>query len=302
LSNKQPLLILVVGPTASGKTALAIQLAEKFNTVVVSADSRQFYKELPIGTAMPDAQQLAQIQHYFIADRSLHQHLNAGAYEVEANALLNQLFQKHSIVIACGGSGLFLKALVDGFDAIAPRSVEVRTHWQNVLAKEGIAALQEAVKQQDPVYAATADMQNHQRLIRALEVMEVSGLPYSAQRTESPKKRPYRCLWIGLNPDRALLHERIHQRVDAMLAAGLVDEARAVWPYKEAEALKTVGYVELFAHFEGLCSLAEACEQIKTNTRQYARRQMTWFRKNPDIHWFEAPCSEIEQLIEKLSS
>lgn len=294
---QKPLLILIVGPTASGKTALAIRLAEKFKTVVVSADSRQFYRELPIGTAMPDAGQLAQIKHYFIADRSLQQHLNAGAYEIEANNLLNELFQKNEVVIACGGSGLFLKALVEGFDAIAPRSDAVRAHWQNVLAKDGITALQQAVKEKDPVYAAKADMQNHQRLIRALEVIEVSGMPYSIQRNESPKKRPYRCLWVGLNPDRALLHENIHQRVAAMMEAGLVEEAKAVWPYKEAEALKTVGYVELFAHFEGLCSLSEATEQIKTNTRQYARRQMTWFRKNPDIHWFDKDKPDIDLLI-----
>jgi tRNA dimethylallyltransferase len=297
---KNPLLILIVGPTASGKTALAIHLAKKFDTEIVSADSRQVYRELPIGTAMPTAHELAEVQHHFIADRSLKQHLNAGVFEREGNKRLAELFQKKQVIIACGGSGLFLKALVEGFDDIAPRDEVRRKHWQKIFEKEGIAPLQQALQNMDPAYAASADMQNHQRLIRALEVIESSGKPYSTQRQATPKSRPYDCLWIGLSPERSLLNEHIHQRVDAMIHAGLEEEAKAVYIFREAEALRTVGYVEFFDYFDGKTDLPTAIETIKINTRQYARRQMTWFRRNPAIHWFpSADAAEIAPFIAK---
>lgn len=300
---KKPLLLLIVGPTASGKTGLSIRLAEQLGTEIISADSRQVYRELPIGTAMPSMEELKRVHHHFIADRSLHQHLNAGTYEREANELLAVLFRKKAVVVACGGSGLFLKALVEGFDDIAPRDETRRKYWQNRFENEGILPLQEALLLRDPAYAATADMQNHQRLIRALEVIESSGKPYSTQRMATPKNRPYDCLWIGLSPDRAELHNRIHDRVDAMITAGLEAEARAVYDYKDVEALRTVGYVELFDYFEGKIDLTTAIEAIKTNTRQYARRQMTWFRRNPDIHWFaDAASTEIDAFVAKFIS
>lgn len=249
---------------------------------------------------MPSPEESKRVPHHFIADRSLHEHLNAGAFEREGNDLLNTLFQQKDIVIACGGSGLFLKALVEGFDAIAPRDESRRKYWQDRFENEGISPLQQALIAQDPAYAATADMQNHQRLIRALEVIESSGKPYSTQRMSTPKIRPYDCLWIGLSPDRALLHTRIHERVDAMIEAGLEAEARAVYAYKDVEALRTVGYVELFDYFDGKTDLPTAIEAIKTNTRQYARRQMTWFRRNPAIHWFaDADAAEIDAFVAK---
>lgn len=297
---KNPLLILIVGPTASGKTGLSVRLAEQLGTEIISADSRQVYRELPIGTAMPSTDELKRVPHHFIADRSLHEHLNAGVFEREGNERLEQLFQKKEVVVACGGSGLFLKALVEGFDDIAPRDEARRNHWQTLFEKEGITPLQQALTALDPAYAATADMQNHQRLIRALEVIESSGKPYSTQRMSTPKKRPYDCLWIGLSPDRARLHSRIHDRVDAMMEAGLEAEARSVYAHKDAEALRTVGYVELFDYFEGKTDLPTAIEAIKTNTRQYARRQMTWFRRNPAIHWFsDAESTEIDAFVAK---
>jgi len=297
---KKPLLILIVGPTASGKTGLSVRLAEQLGTEIISADSRQVYRELPIGTAIPSAEELKRVPHHFIADRSLHQHLNAGAYEKEGNERLAILFKKQDVVVACGGSGLFLKALVEGFDDIAPRDEARRKHWQLMFETEGILPLQQALQTLDPDYAATADMQNHQRLIRALEVIESSGKPYSTQRMATPKIRPYDCLWIGLSPERALLHSRIHDRVDAMIEAGLEAEARSVYAHKEAEALRTVGYVELFDYFDSKTDLPTAIEAIKTNTRQYARRQMTWFRRNPDIHWFaDAASTEIETFVAK---
>ncbi len=297
-----PLLVLIVGPTASGKTDLAIRLAEKYGTEVLSVDSRQVYRELPIGTAMPDARQLARVKHHFIADRSLEEHLNAGVFEREGNERLDQLFKKYPVVIACGGSGLFLKALTEGFDDIAPRDEARRAHWASVFAQEGIVPLQQALRSLDPVYAETADMQNHQRLIRALEVIETSGKPYSTQRQAMAKTRPYKCLWIGLSPERPLLHERIHQRVDAMITAGLETEARQVYPQREAEALRTVGYAEFFDYFDGKLDLDAAIEAIKTNTRQYARRQMTWFRRNEAIHWFPGDeVAEIDALVAKFT-
>lgn len=301
--NDKPVLILVVGPTASGKTALAIDLAVKLKTSIVSADSRQFYRELPIGTAIPDAHQLAMAQHYFIADRSLEHHFNAGAYEKEANALLESLFTHNKVVIACGGSGLFLKALVDGFDDISPRNEVIRQQWQQEFETNGIEKLQLEVSSRDPHYAASADMHNHQRLIRALEVMDQTGRPYSELRKNKAKSRPYSCLWIGLSPERSVLHQRINDRVDHMIALGLVDEAKKVYHLRDLESLRTVGYEELFQHFDGNITLEQAISDIKTHTRQFARRQMTWFRKNPEIHWFSEPGDpEIWNLVRNLTT
>ena len=302
MANDKPVLILVVGPTASGKTALAIDLAVKLKPSILSADSRQFYRELPIGTAMPNAEQLAMAQHYFIADRSLEDHLNAGAYEKEANVLLESLFTSKNVVVACGGSGLFLKALVDGFDDISPRNEAIRQQWQHEFDTNGIERLQFEVRLRDPHYAASADMHNHQRLIRALEVMEQTGRPYSELRKNETKTRPYRCIWIGLSPDRPVLHQGINDRVDHMITAGLVEEAKKVYHLKEHESLRTVGYEELFEYFEGSITLEQAIYDIKTHRRQFARRQMTWFRKNPEIHWFSRPDDpEIWNLVRNLT-
>jgi tRNA dimethylallyltransferase len=284
---EKPLLVLIVGPTASGKTSLAIALAKAFESEIISFDSRQFYKELAIGAAIPTEAERETVPHHFIADRSYTDHLNAGGYEKLAIDRLNQLFERHPILFAVGGSGLFAKALVEGFDDMSVKNEVVREHWRNRFELEGLEPLQQHLKAADPVYASEVDLNNHQRLIRALEVIDTTGLPFSHFRKKQAKERPFRCLWIGIDMDRNLLHERINQRVIAMMEAGLVDEARGLYPYRTHESLITVGYRELFDHFDGQYDLEEAIRLIQRNTRHFARRQMTWFNKNKDIHWFQ---------------
>lgn len=297
---QHPLLILVVGPTASGKTALAVEIAKAFACEVLSFDSRQFYRELPIGAAIPSLEEMQGIPHHFIADRSVTQHLTAGAFEREGNERLAALFTQKQVVVAVGGSGLFAKALVQGFDDMSNKNEGRREYWKAVFDAEGIAPLQQAVAERDPVYASQADMQNHQRLIRALEVMDSTGAPFSSFRKSQPKERPYRTLWVGLEPDRSLLHERINQRVLYMVEAGLEEEARQLYPLRLLESLQTVGYREWFGHFDGLYNRDEAIRLIQRNTRQFARRQMTWFRNQAQVHWFESgELSPILALIQQ---
>lgn len=285
--QKQPLLILVVGPTASGKTALAVDLAKSLQCEVLSFDSRQMYRELPIGAAIPTSAEMQGIPHHFIADRGIEEHLSAGAFEREGNLRLSELFARNQVVVAVGGSGLFAKALVEGFDDMSKKNEASRNHWKAIFESQGIVPLQQAVRERDPQYAAKVDMQNHQRLIRALEVMDSTGAPFSSFRKAQPKKRFYHCLWIGLEPDRTWLHERINQRVLSMVEAGLEDEARHLYPLRALESLQTVGYREWFGHFDGIYDRDEAIRLIQRNTRQFARRQMTWFRNQAQVHWFE---------------
>lgn len=298
--QQHSLLILVVGPTASGKTALAVDIAQALACEVLSFDSRQFYRELPIGAAIPSQEEMQGIPHHFIADRSVTDHLTAGAFEREGNERLAALFSQKQLVAAVGGSGLFAKALVEGFDDMSKKNDARRDYWKSVFEVAGIAPLQQAVAERDPVYAAQADMQNHQRLIRALEVMDSTGEPFSSFRKSQPKERPYQTVWIGLDPDRALLHERINQRVLNMVAAGLEEEARQLYPQRSLESLQTVGYREWFGHFDGLYDRDEAIRLIQRNTRQFARRQMTWFRNQAQVHWFESgELSPILALIQQ---
>jgi len=293
--QKQPLLILVVGPTASGKTALSVELAKALACEVLSFDSRQFYKELSIGAATPSTVEMQGVAHHFIADRSLTEHVSAGAFERLGNEKLTELFSRNNLVVAVGGSGLFAKALVEGFDDMSNKNDASRAHWKTVFETEGITPLQQAVTQRDPVYASQADMQNHQRLIRALEVMDSTGAPFSSFRKSQPKARTYNTLWIGLDPNRGLLHERINKRVLHMVEAGLENEARELYPLRHLESLQTVGYREWFGHFDGLYDRDEAIRLIQRNTRQFARRQMTWFRNQAQVHWFET--GELSPVI-----
>jgi tRNA dimethylallyltransferase len=295
---RAPLLVIIAGPTASGKTQLAINLAQELVTEIISFDSRQFYREMPIGTATPGIEELAAAPHHFIADRSFRDHLSAGAFENEANHLLKHLFKKYPVVIAVGGSGLFAQALVQGFDDMSIKNEESRGHWKAIFESEGLAPLQASLLERDPQYANEVDLQNHQRIIRALEVIDTTGKPYSAFRKKQPKERAYRTLWVGMAVDRALLHERINQRVLNMLEAGLEEEVRALYPFRQYESLQTVGYRELFDYFDGLHDRDEAIRLIQRNTRHFARRQMTWFRKNEAMHWL-APekTEEILRLV-----
>lgn len=280
--------MVVVGPTASGKTDLAIRLAEYYQTEIISFDSRQFYHEMPIGTASPSLEQLSRVRHHFIGDRSCIIPLNAGAYEREASPLLQNLFRNFSTLVAVGGSGLFLRALTEGFDDMGPSDQgEVRQFWTDFFLEKGIDALQNEIRKRDPKYTVTADMNNHQRLIRALEVFQLTGRPYSEHRRGMRKVLPYHLCLVGLNPARHVLHKRIEERTRYMIAAGLEMEAHQLYTKRHLKSLQTVGYSEWFQHFAGLLPRNQVAEQILFHTRSYARRQITWFRKTEGIRWFE---------------
>lgn len=298
-------LITVVGPTAVGKTRVAIEIAKILQTVVVSADSRQFYKEMSIGTAKPSSEELASVPHYFIDSHQIKDNLSAGDFEREALALLGELFVRYSQVVLVGGSGLFVNALRQGLDDLPGPKPGVREKWNQIFAEQGIEALQQALAVADPVYYEEVDLQNPQRLIRALEVWESTGKPFSSFRKRNASegsetanehsetnRRPFDTLMIGLDMDREQLYERINERVDLMMQSGLLDEVRSLYPHRHLPALKTVGYAELFDYLDGHVSLEEAVEKIKQNTRRYAKRQLTWFRKDADTAWFDPSESE----------
>lgn len=276
----------VVGPTAVGKTAFAIRLAKHLNTEIISADSRQFYHEMNIGTATPSIEELSQVKHHFIANLSIHQHYNVSSFEQDALALLAELFQSKDSVIVVGGSGLYLDALAYGIDDLPDASEKLRMDLKRLYDNEGIEALQLKLEQLDPAFYAQIDKQNPKRLLRALEVCLTTGKTYSELRIGEKKKRDFEIKWIGLEQERPVLNERINLRVDLMLEAGLLEEVKQLYPHKELNALNTVGYKEFFLWLDGKESFEWAVEKVKTNSRRYAKRQMTWFRKNEEINWF----------------
>tara|TARA_B100001109_G_scaffold254131_1_gene253182 strand:+ start:2495 stop:3421 length:927 start_codon:yes stop_codon:yes gene_type:complete len=289
-------LISVVGPTAIGKTSLAIKLVQHFNTEIISADSRQFFRELSIGTAKPTLEELTQAKHHFVNNLSIAEDYNASDFEDEAIDLLNHLFKKHQKVILCGGSGMYVDAVTKGFDSQMPSSDEtIRKQLNELFEQEGIKALQNKLLELDPVFYHKVDLQNSKRLLRAIEVCLISGKPYSSIRKGEGKKRPFQIIKIGLEMDRSLLYERINQRVDQMIKAGLLNEVKSVLKYKDQNALKTVGYRELFNYLEGKLTFEEAVEKIKVNSRRYAKRQLTWFKKDAEINWFNP--SELTAIV-----
>jgi tRNA dimethylallyltransferase len=278
-------LIVIAGPTASGKTAVGVELANHYETVIVSADSRQFYREMSIGTAKPSAEELALAKHYFIDSLSITETYTAGDYEKDALSLLDELFKIHNVVILVGGSGLFIKAVCEGFDFFPATKPGVREKLIEELESKGIGYLQERLRLTDPVYHSQVDLNNSQRVIRALEVFESSGTPYSFFRKSGSGERPFQIVKIGLGLEREVLYERINGRVDEMIRRGLVDEAWSLLPYRHLNALNTVGYSELFDYFGGNTDLETAIALIKQNTRRFAKRQMTWFNKDKEITW-----------------
>ncbi len=298
-------LVVVHGPTASGKTVLAIDLAQHYGTHILSADSRQFYRELRIGVARPTDEQLALAPHHFIAFLSVADDYNAGRFAAQAMASAEAIWKDHDVVVVAGGSGLYTRALVHGLDEL-PSDPAVR-HALNTLCREqGIDVLRSELAQRDPVYFAQVDLQNPHRLIRALEVCRITGEPYSALRSNSRVVHPFHVLQVGLDAPPDWLRNRIRTRVDRMMEDGLESEARECLKYKNLPALKTVGYQEWFAHFEGGISRQEAIERIRTNTWHYARRQRTWYRKQEGISWFDATSGkltgEVIRLIEEARS
>lgn len=293
-------LVVIAGPTASGKTAAAIRLARHFNTVILSADSRQFYREMSIGTAKPDAEELAAAKHYFIDSHSIDQLFSVGDFEKEGLALLDELFKVHDLVILVGGSGLYIKALCEGFDDIPQADEGIREQLNKELTERGITPLQEELATVDPAYYNEVDIHNPQRIIRALEVYRSTGKPFSSYRKATANKRPFRCIKIALDLPREVLYSRINARVDIMVAQGLVEEVRSLLPYRHLNALNTVGYSELFDHFDGTTTLAAAIDLIKQNTRRFAKRQLTWFRKDKEIHWLapeEVTAEKVEEFL-----
>lgn len=295
--NNTPTLIVIAGPTASGKTAAAIDIAKHYNTVVVSADSRQFYREMSIGTAKPTDAELSTIKHYFINSLSVTETYTAGDYEKQSLELLNELFKVHNVVVLAGGSGLFIKAVCEGFDEFPDVDPGIRIRLNNNFETKGLIYLQEQLKISDPEYYTQVDLGNPQRIIRALEVFEGTGKPYSAYRKSSANKRPFNTIKLGLNMDRPALYKRINHRVDEMVKQGLINEVESLLPYRHLNALNTVGYSEVFDYFDGKTDFETAIELIKQNTRRFAKRQVTWFGKDKTIHWLKADEDDLADKI-----
>jgi len=280
-------LIVIAGPTAAGKTALAIQIAKYFKTEIISADSRQLYREMSIGTAKPSKEELEAVRHHLIDSHSIHDSFSVGDYEKEVINLLKDLFRTHEQVVLVGGSGLFINAVCNGFDELPVASEETRKKLNQLLEEKGIEHLQEKLKKADPQYYAEVDINNPQRLIRALEVFESTGKPFSSFRTNIPKKRNFNIIKLAISPNRERLYEQINLRVDQMLENGLLKEVEGLKEYRHLNALNTVGYSEIFEYFDGRLSEEESIDKIKQNTRRFAKRQLTWFKKSEDIHWFD---------------
>ncbi len=296
-------LIVLVGPTGIGKTSTAIKIAQHFKSEIISSDSRQVYKELSIGTAVPETEELQSCKHHFIQTHSIHEDYNASIFEFEALKLLENLFQKHEVVVMTGGSMLYIDALCNGIDDIPTVDKEIRDALVKKFESEGLDGLRLQLKKIDPEYYAEVDLKNPKRILHALEISIMTGKPYSSFRTKEKKTRPFRIIKIGINTDRQALYSRINQRVDIMLQKGLIEEAKNVYSHKGINSLNTVGYKELFSFFDGEISEDEAVELIKKNTRNYARKQLSWFRRDKTITWFEPEQSDeiINYLDAKLN-
>lgn len=279
-------LVVIVGPTGSGKTDLSIRLAEHYRAPILSTDSRQVFKGMPIGTAQPTEEQLARVEHYFIASLDITQEFNCGQFEIEALALLDHLFMKYETVIAVGGSGLYVRALCEGMDELPKADPRLRTELSERLRKEGLSVLAGELRKLDPVYYEKLDRNNPARVLRALEVCYQTGRPFSSFRTGVRRKRDFEIVKVGIDLPRDVLYERIDSRVDLMMEAGLEAEVRPLYPFRHLNSLQTVGYKELFAYIDGKCTRQEAVELIKRNSRRYAKRQLTWFRADSSVRWF----------------
>ncbi|WP_350457023.1 tRNA (adenosine(37)-N6)-dimethylallyltransferase MiaA [Macellibacteroides fermentans] len=279
-------LIVLLGPTGVGKTELSLRVASHVGSPIISADSRQLYKELVIGTAAPTAEQLARIKHYFVGTLSLTDYYNASQFEEEVLLCLENLFQSTSNVVMTGGSMMYIDAVCNGIDELPTVSQEIRTNLMKRFEVEGLDPIQEDLKRLDPQHYNEVDLNNYKRVIHALEICLMTGRPYSELRTNTKKTRPFRIIKIGLTRDREELCDRINARVDQMMRDGLLEEARHVYPYKHLNSLNTVGYKEMFNYLDGEWPLDFAIEKIKRNSRVYARKQMTWFKRDKEINWF----------------
>ena len=289
-------LIVIEGPTASGKTGIAIALAQYFKAEIISADSRQFYNEIPIGTAAPTQSELSKATHHFVGNLSIADDYNVSKYEYDVLNLLNTKLANHKIVIITGGSGLYIDAVCKGIDMLPDIDETIRNDVKNIFAEEGLQSLQDKLQTLDPQYYNQVDINNPKRLMRAIEVCLQTGAKYSELRKNKPQPRSFEIIKIGISIPRDILVERINNRVDEMISNGWVEEAKVVYPNKNYNSLNTVGYKELFAFFEGKLTFIQAIEKIKTNTRRYAKRQMTWFRRDKEINWFDY--DDINKIIQ----
>lgn len=281
-----PTLIVLVGPTGVGKTELSLSLAEELNTCIISADSRQLYADLKIGTAAPTTSQLSRVKHYFVGTLSLTDYYSAAQYEAEVIRLLDSLFSSHHTILLTGGSMMYIDAVCNGIDDIPTVDAETRQLMRHRYETEGLEQLCSELRLLDPEYYRIADLKNAKRIVHALEICYMTGRTYTSFRTQTKKQRPFDIVKIGLKRDREELYERINRRVDQMMTDGLLTEARQVYPYRQSNSLNTVGYKELFKYLDGEWTLDFAVEKIKQNSRIYSRKQMTWFKRDPDIRWF----------------
>lgn len=297
----QKTLLVIVGPTGIGKTSLGIQLAAHFKTEILSADSRQFFKEMSIGTAVPTAKELEMVPHHFIHHISIHESYTAGDFERDALTKLDELFELHDIVLMVGGSGLYIDAVVYGIDSFPKIRPGLRQELQNELEQGGLKPLQEELMLRDPDYYKKVDLKNPQRVLRAIEVIRTSGKPFSDFLGKGKEKRPFKSVILGLEAPREIVYDRINTRVDQMIKSGLLKEVMSLKDYKHLNALQTVGYRELFSYIKGETDLQDAISEIKKNTRRFAKRQGTWFRKNKDIRWIphDMPLKELIQFLNK---
>jgi tRNA dimethylallyltransferase len=296
----QKTLIVVAGPTAVGKTALAIDLARHYRTEIVSADSRQFYREMSIGTAKPTDEELAQAIHHFVNSHSVTEDYNVGDFEQQGLEVLYQIFTDHDTAILAGGSGLYIKAICEGFDDLPSNNKFIRAELNTTFQERGLTFLQEELKAADPVYYAQVDINNPHRVIRALEVIRETGKPFSSFRTASIRQRSFNIIKIGLNLSRELLYNRINQRVDDMVTQGLLEEVMSLLPYRGYNALNTVGYSEIFDYLDGATDLPTAIALIKQNTRRFAKRQLTWFNRDKGMAWFEP--GQVGEIIRHIDT
>ena len=295
-------LIVITGPTAVGKTALCMDLAKHFNTPIINADSRQIYRELKIGTARPSNKQMSEVKHYFVGTLGMDDYYSASLYEQQVLSLLDDIFKTSDYALLSGGSMMYIDAVCNGIDDIPTVDDETRETLKKRLLMEGLESLCEELRQRDPEYYEIVDKQNPRRVVHALEICVMTGKPYSSFRTQEKKVRPFRIIKIGLTRPREELYKRINRRVDKMMKDGLLEEAKEMYPKREVNALNTVGYKELFEYLKGKFTLHEAVERIKGNTRRYARKQLTWYKKDEQIRWFHPDDKdEIISYIEQQS-
>ena len=293
-------LIVITGPTAVGKTALCLEIAKHFDIPIINADSRQIYRELRIGTAQPTKEQMQEVKHYFVGTLGLDDYYSASLFEQQVLECLEQQFLTNDYALLSGGSMMYIDAVCDGIDDIPTIDDETRTLMKQRLADEGLEALVEELRRLDPEYYEIVDRQNPRRVVHALEICTMTGKTYTSFRKREKRQRPFQIIKIGLNRPREELYDRINQRVDQMMADGLLEEARSLYPLRHLNALNTVGYKELFDYLEGRWPLEEAVERIKGNTRRYARKQLTWYKKDPQIRWFHP--QETEQIISYITN